>query len=112
MALTINSNPAALSAQRHVEQTTKALLESSKRLASGRRINSAADDAAGLAIAEALRTDVRQSTQEIENLQSGISASQTADGALESQGDAAQRLHELALQASNGTLTDDQRAAI
>lgn len=112
MGLKIGENPAALSAQRQVQRTTNALLQNYQRLASGQRINRASDDAAGLAIAEALRSDVRQYTQEVENLQSGISAAQTADGALESQGDAAQRLRELALQASNGTLTDDQRAAI
>ncbi|NUM54166.1 MAG: flagellin FliC [Candidatus Hydrogenedentes bacterium] len=112
MGLRIGESTAALTAQRHVQTTTKALLQNYQRLASGQRINRAADDAAGLAIAEALRSDVRQYTQEVENLQSGISASQTADGALETQGDAVQRLRELAVQASNGTLTDEQRAAI
>ena len=112
MGLKIGENPAALTAHRQVQQTTKALLQNYQRLASGKRINRAADDAAGLAIAEALRTDVRQYTQEVENLQSGISASQTADGALQAQGDAIQRLRELAVQASNGTLSNDQRSAI
>ena len=112
MGLKIGANPAGLNASRQVQQTTKSLLQNYQKLASGQRINGAADDAAGLAIAEALRTDVRQYTQEVENLQSGISASQTADGALEAQGDAVQRLRELAVQASNGTLTDDQRASI
>jgi flagellin len=112
MGLKIGENAGGLAAQRHVQATTKALLQNYQKLASGQRINRAADDAAGLAIAEALRSDVRQYTKEVENLQSGISASQTADGALEAQGDAVQRLRDLAVQASNGTLTDDQRAAI
>ncbi|MBM3290749.1 MAG: flagellin FliC, partial [Candidatus Hydrogenedentes bacterium] len=112
MGLSIGVNPAALTAQRQVQATTQALLRNYQQLASGQRINRAADDAAGLAIAEALRSDVRQYTQEVQNLQSGVSASQTADGALEAQGDAVQRLRELAVQASNGTLTDDQRSAL
>lgn len=112
MGLKIGENPAALNAQRQVQATSKALLQNYQRLASGQRINRAADDAAGLAIAEALRSDVRQYTKEVENLQSGISASQTADGALETQGDAIQRLRELAVQSSNGTLSDNQRSAI
>lgn len=112
MGLSIGQNTAALSAQRNVQKTTKSLLQNYQRLASGQRINRAADDAAGLAIAEALRSDVRQYTKEVENLQSGISASQTADGALEAQSDAVQRIRELAVQASNGTLTDEQRSAI
>lgn len=112
MGLKIGENSAGLNAARQVQQTTKLLLQNYQKLATGQRINRAADDAAGLAIAEALRSDVRQYTQEVENLQSGISASQTADGALEAQGDAVQRLRELAVQASNGTLTDEQRSAI
>lgn len=112
MGLKIGQNPAALSAQRNVQQTTKSLLQNYQRLASGQRINRAADDAAGLAIAETFRSDVRQYTKEVENLQSGISASQIADGALEAQSDAVQRIRELAVQASNGTLTDEQRSAL
>ncbi|MCC6797267.1 MAG: flagellin FliC [Candidatus Hydrogenedentes bacterium] len=112
MALSIGQNPSAFGAVRNVQQTTKSLLQNYQRLASGQRINRAADDAAGLAIAETLRSDVRQYTKEVENLQSGISASQTADGALETQSDAVQRIRELAVQASNGTLTNEQRSAL
>lgn len=112
MGLSIGQNPSALTAQRNVQQTTKSLLQNYQRLASGQRINRAADDEAGLAIAGALRSDVRQYTKEVENLQSGISASQTADGALEAQSDAVQRIRELAVQASNGTLTEEQRSEL
>jgi len=76
------------------------------------RINRAADDAAGLAIAEGFRADVRQLNQESRNLQYGLSAMRTAEGAMQTQQDGTARLRELAVQASNGTLTDDQRQAI
>ena len=112
MALGIGSNPAGLSAVQQTQRTAQSLLKNYEKLASGLRINRAGDDAAGLAISEALRADVRQYNQEVGNLQSGVSAAQTADGALESQGEAVQRLRDLAVQASNGTLNADQRAAI
>lgn len=112
MGLRIDNRVAAAAPQRHVEQTTRSMLESLHRLASAKRINSAADDAAGLAIAERLRSEVAQANRESENLQYGISATQTADAGLEVQGDAVQRLRELALQASNGTLSPDQRASL
>lgn len=112
MGLRINNNVPALNAQRQTEQTSRRLIEGFQRLASGRRINQAADDAAGLAIAERFRSRVLQATQELENLQTGVNLVQTAEGGLESQAAGTARLRELATQAANGTLTEEQRAAI
>ncbi len=112
MGLSINSNIPALGAQRNARQTNGILSKALQQLASGRRINRAADDAAGLAIAEGFNSQSRQGRVEINNLQSGISAAQTAEGGLGIQQDAVQRIRELAVQASNGTLSDDQRAAL
>jgi flagellin len=112
MALQINTNQPAVNPQRQVQSTVRAFLRINERLASGLRINRASDDAAGLGIAEALRADVRRFQQEAENLQSGVNTVQTAEGGLSAQADAVHRLRELALQASNGTLTDEQRAAL
>lgn len=112
MGLSINSNVSALGIQRQTRQTNSALLTGSERLATGLRINRAADDAAGLGISERLRGQIRQLNAEIANLQAGVQVTQTAEGGLAAQGDAVNRLRELAVQASNGTLTDDQRAAL
>ncbi len=112
MGLSINSNIPALGAQRQANQASGLLAQTLRQLSSGQRINRAADGAAELAIAEALNTQLRQGQVEINNLQSGVSLTQTAEGGLSAQQDATQRLRELSLQASNGTLSDDQRAAI
>jgi len=112
MGLRINNNVPALGAQRQAEINNRALNRVLGQLGSGLRINRAADDAAGLAISERFRTQIRQYTQEASNLQSGVSAIQTAEGGLSVQQDAVGRIRELAVQASNGTLTDDQRAAL
>ncbi|MBI1317851.1 MAG: flagellin FliC [Candidatus Hydrogenedens sp.] len=112
MGLRINTNTAALGAQRQLGRTNEALNRSIEQLSSQLRINRAADDAAGLAIAERFSAFARQSRAEINNLQSGVNASQTAEGGLSVQQDAVSRIRELAVQASNGTLTDDQRAAL
>ncbi len=112
MGLRINSNEPALFIQRQTQQTSNALLRGLEQLATGQRINRGADDAAGLAIVERFRAQVNQLNQEVSNLQSGVNVVQTADGALGTQEEAVQRVRELALQASNGTLTDDQRAAL
>lgn len=112
MGLRIDGNIPPLGSHRQTQQTANRLINGLTRLASQRRINHAADDAAGLAIAERFRGQVAQFTQESANLQSGVSALQTAEGGLASQQDAIGRLRELAVQASNGTLTDEQRAAI
>jgi len=112
MGLTINSNIPALGADRQTERANQLLNNTLRQMASGLRINRAADDAAGLAIAERFRTRIRQGQVEMNNLQSGINYAQTAEGGLSAQMDAAQRIRELAAQAANGTLTDDQRAAL
>lgn len=112
MGMTINSNIPALGANRQARDTTQILAKTLGQLASGLRINKAADDAAGLAIADRFNTLARQAQTEITNLQSGVSMVQTADAAMSTQQDALTRLRELALQASNGTLTDANRQAI
>lgn len=112
MGLRINSNDSALFIQRQTQQTSNALLRGLEQLATGQRINRGADDAAGLAIVERFRAQINQLNQEVSNLQSGVNVVQTADGALGTQDEAVQRIRELAVQASNGTLTDDQRAAL
>lgn len=112
MALTINSNVGASSLSKTTNRAQELLNKSLQPLSTGLRINKAADDAAGLAIADRFNTLARQYQAEDRNLQSGISAAQTADSGLSTQQDAVQRIRELAVQASNGTLSDDQRAAI
>ncbi len=112
MGLMVNSNIPAIGAKRQTDQTTRALNNNLNKLASGLRINSAKDDAAGLAISERFRSQIRQYTVEVGNLQSGISAVQTAEGGLGVQQDAVQRIRELALQASNGTLSAADREAL
>ena len=111
MGLQINPQFPALG-QRPINEATARLQRTLAGLASAQRINRAADDAAGLAIAEGFRAEVRQFNQEVRNLQDGSSFIRTAEGGLEAQGNAVGRLEELALQASNGTLTDEQRSAI
>ena len=111
MGLQFN-NLSGLAAQRQVGNASSRVAKDLEKLSSGLRINRAADDAAGLAIAEGLRTSFRQSNQELESLQSGINTVRTADSGLSQQSDAVGRIRELAVQAANGTLTDDQRAAI
>lgn len=112
MGLSINTNLPASQAGQQTRKTTGLLAQTLERLASARRINRAADDAAGLAIAERFNSLARQGQVESRNLQSGINYAQTADGGLQSQQDTIGRIRELAVQASNGTLSDDQRAAI
>lgn len=112
MGLGINTNSAALGASRQIDRATGLVNRNLQQLSSALRINRAADDASGLAIAERFNSLARQFRGEINNLQSGISAAQTADGGLSAQQDAVQRIRELAVQASNGTLSDDQRAAL
>lgn len=112
MGLRINTNVPAMGAARQTRQTTRGLNIALNRLASGLRINRAADDAAGLAIAERFRTRIRQFTQENSNLQSGINAAQTAEGGLNVQSEAVGRIRELAVQAASGTLSDEDRAAL
>ena len=109
MGLRINTNVAALNARRNLGQSTAALNKSLERLSSGLRINRAADDAAGLAIAEGFRSQVRGSQVAQRNAQDGVSLVQTAEGALSETTNILQRVRELAVQASNGPRYRDCR---
>jgi flagellin len=112
MGLRINPGINLFAGQRQVSQSAASLQRGFEGLSSGLRINRARDDAAGLAIAEGFRSQVRQFGAEIGNLQQGVNFAQTTEGGLQSQQEAVGRLRELAVQASNGTLTDEQRGAI
>lgn len=112
MPLTINSNLASLNAQRNLRKTERTLTTAMTRLSSGLRINEASDDAAGLAISEKLRAQVRGLAQAQRNANDGISLIQTAEGALNESSDMLIRIRELAVQASNGTLGTAERNAI
>lgn len=110
--ITINSNIAALNAQRSLSSASAKLFQSFTRLSSGLRINRAADDAAGLAISESLKTDTRIFQQGVRNVNDGLSVLAFADGSLEELVNVTTRLAELAEQAANGTLSSRQRAAL
>ena len=112
MGLQINSNIPALLAGNQTRRSSSLLSRTLQQLASARRINSAADDAAELAIAERFNTQVRQQQQEVNNLQSGLNVGQTADAALGVQQEAVQRIRGLSIQASNGTLSAQNREAL
>src|SRR5213592_641071 len=103
MPMTINTNLISMNAQRNLNMSQSSLAMSMQRLSSGLRVNSAKDDAAGLAIAERMNTQVRGMNVAIRNANDGISLAQTADGALASVSDALQRMRELAVQARNST---------
>ena len=108
----INSNIASLSAQRNLNSSQTSLNTSLERLSSGLRINSAKDDAAGLAISERMTSQIRGLNQAIRNANDGISLSQTAESALAEVGNNLQRMRELAVQASNGSNTQEDRDAL
>jgi flagellin len=112
MGLRINTNIAALNANRQLNRTTSRLNKSLERLSSGLRINRAADDAAGLAIAEGLGSRVRGLRVAQRNAQDGISLVQTAEGALSETTNILQRMRELAVQAASGTLSTANRSSI
>src|SRR6195256_6449277 len=103
MPQTINTNLISLNAQRNLNMSQSSLATSMQRLSSGLRVNSAKDDAAGLAIAERMNTQIRGANVAIRNANDGISLAQTAAGALASVGDSLQRMRELAVQAQNST---------
>ncbi len=109
MALTVNTNLASIQAQRSLARVTTQLGTSFRRLSTGLRIASAADDAAGLAISERLRAQVRSLDQARRNANDGISMVQTAEGALNETGNLLVRLREIAVQASNGTVSGADR---
>jgi len=112
MGLRINTNVASINAARTLRNSTKALNKSLERLSSGLRINRAADDAAGLAIAEGFRSQVRGAQVAQRNAQDGVSLVQTAEGALSETTNILQRVRELAVQASNGTQSTNNRNAL
>ena len=112
MGIQVNNSIPALGAQRQVQDATRRLTRGLNQLASGLRIDRASVDAAGLAIAERFRTQVRQFNQEAQGLQTGINLVQTAESALSTQQDAIGRIRELAVQASSGILTDTQRSLL
>jgi flagellin len=112
MSLTINTNVNSLTAQRNLAMSQSSLATSMQRLSSGLRVNSAKDDAAGLAISERMNAQVRGLTVAARNANDGISLSQTAEGALSKIGDMLQRMRELAVQSANATNSATDRAAL
>ncbi|HJV67938.1 flagellin [Ideonella sp.] len=112
MPQTINTNVASLNAQRNLTASQSSLAVSMQRLSSGLRINSAKDDAAGLAIAERMNAQVRGMNVAVRNANDGISLSQTAEGALSKVGDALQRMRELAVQARNATNSSSDKDSL
>src|SRR5436190_16921464 len=112
MSLRIQNNIAAFDAERNLTGTTGRLQQSMARLSSGYRINTAADDAAGLAISEKLRAQIGGLAQATSNAQDGISLVQTAEGQMNEVHSMLQRVRDLAVQYKNGTLSTDDRTAI
>ena len=112
MAQIINTNLMSLNAQRNLSTTQSALATSVQRLSTGLRVNSAKDDAAGLAIAERMNTQVRGMNVAIRNANDAISLSQTAEGALSKINDMGQRMRELAVQSANATNNESDRASL
>ena len=109
MPLTVNTNVASLSAQRSMFSTNNALQTSFERLASGKRINSASDDAAGLAVSQSLTSAINGVNQAMRNANDGISAAQIAEGALSEVSDILQRMRELAVQANTSFLSATEK---
>jgi flagellin len=112
MALNIQTNVASLEAGRAVGRNQKALSASFNKLSSGFRVNTAADDAAGLAISESMKSQIRSYTVAERNASDGISMAQTAEGALGEVHEVLGRMRELAMQASNGSLGSEDRGYI
>jgi len=112
MPQVINTNIASLNAQRATSMSQASLATSMQRLSSGLRINSAKDDAAGLAIAERMNAQVRGMNVAIRNANDGISLAQTAEGALAKVGDSLQRMRELAVQARNATNSSSDKDSL
>ena len=112
MPQTINTNLVSLNAQRNLSTSQSALATSMQRLSSGLRVNSAKDDAAGLAIAERMHTQVRGMNVAMRNANDGISMAQVGEGALGRVGNLFQRMRELAVQAANGTNSGADRISL
>jgi flagellin len=109
---TINTNLVSLNAQRNLSTSQSQLSNAMQRLSSGLRVNSAKDDAAGLAIAERMNTQVRGMNVAMRNANDGISMAQVGEGALGKVSDLFQRMRELAVQSANGTNGDDDRLSL
>ncbi len=112
MALTINTNVASLNAQRNLGATQNNLARSMQRLSSGLRINSAKDDAAGLAISDRMTSQIRGLNQATRNANDGISLAQTAEGAMQESTNILQRMRELSVQSSNASNSSADRGAL
>ena len=112
MALVVNTNVGSLNAQRQLAGTTKDMSTAMERLSSGKRINTAADDAAGLAISTRMTSQVKGLNMAIRNANDGISLTQTAEGAMQEVTDMLQRMRELAVQASSGANSASDRASL
>ncbi|MBS97802.1 MAG: flagellin [Oceanospirillaceae bacterium] len=112
MAMVINSNIMSLNAQNQLTKTNNDLNTAMERLTSGKRINSAADDAAGLAISNRMTSQVRGLDQAVRNANDGISLIQTAEGALDESTNILQRMRELSIQSANGTYSEGNRSTL
>ena len=112
MALYVNTNTSSINAQRNLNKSTNALNSSYTKLASGNRINSAKDDAAGLQIADRMTSQINGLTQGNRNANDSISLCQTAEGALDEVTNMLQRMRTLAVQSVNGTNSDEERKAL
>ena len=112
MASIINTNISSLTAQRNLSMSQSSLATSMQRLSSGLRINSAKDDAAGLAISERMSSQIRGMNQAVRNANDGISLAQTAEGSLGEVGNNLQRIRELAVQSANATNSSSDRTAL
>ena len=112
MALFVNTNTSSINAQRNLNKATNALSSSYTKLASGNRINSAKDDAAGLQIANRMTSQINGLTQGNRNANDGISLCQTAEGALDEVSNMLQRMRTLAVQSANGTNSSTERTAL
>ena len=112
MALIVNTNIASLNAQRNLGKSQSLLNKSMQRLSSGLRINSAKDDAAGLAISNRMTAQIRGLNQAARNANDGISLAQTAEGALDETTNILQRMRELSIQSANDTNTATDRASL
>jgi flagellin len=112
MAIYVNTNIASLNAQRNLSTSTESLKTSLQRLSSGLRINSAADDPAGMAISQSMTTQINGNEQGVRNANDGISLSQTAEGALGQIQNNLQTIRQIAVQAANGTISDTNRSQL
>jgi flagellin len=112
MGLRVNTNTASINAQRNLAAVNESLSTSFRRLATGLRVSTAADDAAGLAISERLKSQVRSAEQAKRNANDGISLVQTAEGAMNEVSNILVRLRELAIQSSNGTVSGQDRETL